>query len=83
MFIKSENTSKGFVIWYLQRDVDNHMHDVNLFNHERILSKVKNTSEEGSEEVQESRRKKSGFVKGSFTLQNLLNLKVFGNKVLI
>ena len=24
-FKKAENTSKGFVSWYLQRDVDNHM----------------------------------------------------------
>ena len=32
--LRAENTSKGFVSWYLQRDV-------NLFSRERILTKVK------------------------------------------
>ena len=34
--LKAENTSKGFVSWYLQRDVDNR-HDVNLFSREKTL----------------------------------------------
>ena len=71
MFIKSENTSKGFVIWYLQRDVDNHMHDVNLFNHERILSKVKKLPKKDPKKY-----KKAGG-KNQDLLKDRLHYKIF------
>ena len=47
---------------------------------ERILSKVKIFLKK-DQEVQESTRKISGFVKELFTLQNFSDSKVFGYKV--
>ena len=67
MVIKAENMSKGFVSWYLQQDVDNHM----MLRWNNFPEKYKKAG-----------GKISGFVKESFTLQNVADSKVFGYKVL-